>query len=302
MNRFLVNPASGKGKSKRALSTLRHLAEKFDSELRLSRSAQDLVDQSRQAVEDGIERLLVVGGDGTLHYVTQSLVRSSCALGIIPMGRGNDFAGDLAIPSGIESAVRFAIEGPVRQIDVGRVNDRYFIGYCGVGFDSEAAHVAQTAPGFLVGPLPYIYGVLRTLLTFQPPVLKVDREEEEFEDRAIFAVVCNTSRFGGGMRIAPGARVDDGELDLVVARELTKMQILRVFPKVFTGEHIHHPAVEISQIRSAKIAVDRPLMMACDGEPIGRLDGGELAVSIEPRALMVVARPGDSGAGSSSPP
>jgi len=289
--RFLVNPTSGKGRSQRALSSLQRLAQEADIELRVSRSAKDLVVQSRQAVEDGVERLLVVGGDGTFHYVAQSLAHSSCALGLIPAGRGNDFAADLDVPSDIESAVRFAIEGPVRTIDVGRVNDRYFIGYCGVGFDSEAAHVAQTAPGFLVGPLPYIYGVLRTLLTFRPPVLKVDREGEAFEDRAIFAVVCNTSRFGGGMRIAPAAKVDDGALDLVVARELTKIQILRVFPKVYTGAHIHHPAVQISRIRAAKIAVDRPLMMACDGEPIGRLDGGEMEVAIEPRALTVIASP-----------
>ena len=292
MIRFLVNPTSGKGRSRRSLGVLQRLAQEADIELRVSRSSEDLVTQSRQAVEDGVQRLLVVGGDGTFHYVAQSLVRTGCALGIIPAGRGNDFAAYLDIPTEIESAVRFAIAGPTREIDLGRVDDRYFTGYCGVGFDSEAAHVARTAPGLLVGPLPYIYGVLRTLVTFQPPVLKVDREGEEFEGRAIFAVVCNISRFGGGMRIAPAAEVDDGKLDLVVATELTKIQILRVFPKVFTGEHIHHPAVRISQIRSARIAVDRPLMMACDGEPIGRLEGGEMKVSIEPRALTVVAGPG----------
>ena len=302
MKRILVNPNSGKGRSRRALGILQGLAQETDIELRVSRSAEDLVVQSRQAVEDGVERLLVVGGDGTFHYVAQSLARTGCALGIIPAGRGNDFAAFLDIPTDIESAVRFAIEGPTREIDLGRVDDRYFTGYCGVGFDSEAAQVARNAPGFLVGPLPYIYGVLRTLATFQPPVLKVEREGEEFEGKAIFAVVCNISRFGGGMRIAPAAVVDDGMLDLVVAKELTKIQILRVFPKVFSGEHIHHPAVRTSQIESVRIAVDRPLMMACDGEPIGRLAGGEIKVSIEPQALRVVAGPGDSRSESPSRP
>lgn len=302
MKRLLVNPNSGKGRSRRALGILEALAHETGIELRLSRSAEDLVAQSRRAVEDGVERLLVVGGDGTFHYVAQSLARSGCALGIIPAGRGNDFAACLDIPTDIESAVRFAIEGPSREIDLGRVGDRYFTGYCGVGFDSEAAEVARTAPGLLIGPLPYIYGVLRTLATFQPPVLKVDREGDEFEGRAIFAVVCNVSRFGGGMRIAPAAKLDDGMLDLIVATELSKIQILRVFPKVFSGEHIHHPAVRTSQIRAVRIAVDRPLMMACDGEPIGRLDSGAIEVSIEPRALTVVAGPEDPRSESPSRP
>lgn len=291
MNRFLVNPSSGKGRSRRALARLEKLAQGSGAALRVSRSSDDLVEQARQAVADGVDRLLVAGGDGTFHFVAQGLAGSSCALGPIPTGRGNDFAADLGVPTDLEAAVRFALSGPVREIDLGRVGDRFFTGYFGVGFDSEAAHVAQGAPGFLVGPLPYIYGVLRTLMTFEPPVLKVDREGESFEDRAMFAVVCNVSRFGGGMRIAPMARIDDGELDLVVARELTRLQILRVFPKVFSGEHIHHPAVQTSRLQSVQIEVDRPLIMACDGEPIGRVAGGAIEVKIAPRALRVISSP-----------
>jgi diacylglycerol kinase (ATP) len=291
VNRVLINPSSGKGRSRRALAMLQQLAQESDLDLRVSRSADDLVEQARQAVNDGVERLVVAGGDGTFHFVAQGLAGSSCALGPVPTGRGNDFAAVLGIPTDLEAAVRFALSGPVREIDLGRVGDRFFTGYCGVGFDSEAANVAQSAPGFLVGPLPYIYGVLRTLITFEPPVLKVDREGESFEDRAIFAVVCNVSRFGGGMKIAPMARVDDGALDLVVARELTRLQILRVFPKVFSGEHIHHPAVQTGRLQSARIEVDRPLIMACDGEPIGRVTGGAIEVSVAPRALRVISSP-----------
>lgn len=268
---------------------LRDRARDLDIELRVSRSAEDLTEQARQAEKDGVERLLVVGGDGSFHYVAQGLVGARCALGVVPAGRGNDFAAELSIPSSLEAAVRFALDGPINSIDLGRAGDRYFTGYFGVGFDSEAAHIAQTAPAFLFGPLPYIYGVLRTLVTFRPPVLTVDREGEAFEDRAIFAVVCNISRFGGGMKIAPAACMDDGVLDLVVARELTRLQILRVFPKVYSGDHIHHPAVQTSRLRSARIGVDRPLIMACDGEPMGRLSEGEIEVSIVPGALRVVA-------------
>ena len=289
MKRILVNPAAGRGKSRRALSALRRLADEAGCELRVSRDAQDLVVEAQSAVRDGVERLLVAGGDGTFHHAAQSLVGSDCALGVIPLGRGNDFAGALAVPSDLEEAFHLAQNGPIRRIDVGRVNDRYFTGYCGVGFDSEAAHYANEAPAIFSGSLAYVYSVLRTLFSFRPPVMTVQHTSGEFHGRAMFAVACNISRFGGGMRIAPAALFDDGALDLVIAKELGKIEILRVFPKVYTGEHVNHPAVEITRTPSATVEVDRSLAIACDGELVGRLEGGRLQVSIEAGALQVVA-------------
>lgn len=289
MNRILVNPSAGRGRSRRALGVLRRLAEQAGCDLHLSIDAQDLADQSRSAVRDGVQRLLVAGGDGTFHHAAQGLVGSECALGLIPLGRGNDFAADLAIPGDPEEAFRLALDGPTRRIDVGQVRDRYFTGYCGVGFDSEAARHAAAAPAILSGTLAYIYSVLRTMFTFKPPVLTVRYDEGEFEGRAMFAVACNISRFGGGMRIAPAALVDDGALDLVIAKELGKIQLLRVFPKVYSGEHIHHPAVRITRIPKATVGVDRPMSIACDGETVGRLEGGSLEISVLAGALLVVA-------------
>jgi len=288
VKRFLVNPSAGRGKSHRALSTLQRLSDEAESELRLSRSAEDLVEQARQAVADGVTRLLVAGGDGTFHYVAQSLVGSGCALGVIPLGRGNDFATDLGVPLELEAAIRFALAGPVRRIDVGRVNNRFFTGYCGVGFDSEAAQVAQRAPAVFSGPFTYVYSVLRTMLTFRPPTLSVQLDGGEFQGKAMFAVACNISRFGGGMRIAPDARVDDGALDLVIVKELGKIQLLQVFPKVYSGKHVGHPAVQIARTQTATVSVDRSMTVACDGEPIGRTDGNSLEVSLEPLALSVI--------------
>jgi YegS/Rv2252/BmrU family lipid kinase len=255
----------------------------------VSQNAQDLVVEARRAVRDGVERLLVAGGDGTFHHVAQGLVASDCALGVIPLGRGNDFAGVLAVPSDLKEAFQWAQKGTIRKIDVGRVNDRYFTGYCGVGFDSEAAQYADEAPAIFSGPLAYVYSVLRTLFSFRPPVMTVQHGDGEFHGRAMFAVACNISRFGGGMRIAPAALFDDGALDLVIAKELGKIEILRVFPKVYTGEHVSHPAVEITRTPTATVEVDRALTIACDGELVGRLEGGKLQVSIEAGALKVVA-------------
>lgn len=292
MNRVLVNPAAGRGKSRRALADLRQLAARSESELRVSADVEDLVGQARIAVREGVDRLVVAGGDGTFHHVAQALVGTPCALGVVPLGRGNDFAADLAIPSELTAAFDWAQTGPVRRIDVGRVDDRYFTGYCGVGFDSEAARYAYEAPAAFGGPLAYVYAVLRTLVTFRAPSLRVDHDAGTFAGPAMFVVACNITRFGGGMRIAPAARFDDGALDLVIARELGKIALLRVFPKVYSGAHVDHPAVEIRRTAAATVEVDRSLNVACDGESVGRLDGGRLEVSIEPAALKVVA--GDS--------
>lgn len=289
MNRVLVNPASGRGKSRRALAELQRLAARAGCELRISRGVQDLVDQARSSVEDGVERLLVAGGDGTFHHVAQGLATTACALGIIPLGRGNDFAAELGVPTEPAAAFQFAADGPVRTIDLGRVQDRYFTGYCGVGFDSEAARYAHEAPAFLQGTLAYIYSVLRTLLVFRAPGMTVRHDRGEFRQPAMFAVACNISRFGGGMRIAPDARCDDGALDLVLARELGKIALLRVFPKVYTGDHVGHPAVEIHRTGSLTVGVDRPVAIACDGETVGRLDRESLAISVAPGTLRVIA-------------
>lgn len=289
MNRVLINPSAGRGKSRRALGAIRGLAEQAGCDLAVSTSAQNLVDHARSAVDDGVERLLVAGGDGTFHHAAQGLAGSGCALGLIPLGRGNDFASDLSVPSDFHEGFQFALTGPIRSIDLGRVGERYFTGYCGVGFDSEAAHFAQEAPAVFHGPLAYVYSVLRTMFSFVPPSLTARYEGGEFTGRAMFAVACNISRFGGGMRIAPEARFDDGALDLVIAKELGKVQLLRVFPKVYSGKHVDHPAVQIHRTPSASIGVDRVLTIACDGELVGHIDGEDLEVSIEPNGLQVVA-------------
>ncbi len=286
--RFLVNPAAGGGHGKRALSLLGEAAAKAGAELVVSQNVEDLAAQARQAAEDGVERLVAAGGDGTFHHVAQGLIGSECAMGLVPLGRGNDLAGTLGIPSELPRAVEVAIGGPVRRIDVGQVDRHSFLGYCGVGFDSEVASYVQQGRGPFSGQAAYVYGVLRTLAAFKPPVIRVEHDGGVYESGAMFAVVCNHSRFGGGMFIAPEARIDDGMLDLVVVEAVSKLKLLRIFPKVYKGEHVGHPAVTIVRTRSARLYVDRTMTMASDGEPIMEVGEQGVEVSVRPGALGVV--------------
>jgi len=286
--RFLVNPASGGGKGERALSQLGEAAAKAGAELVISQNVEDLAAQARKAAEDGLERLVAAGGDGTFHHVAQGLAGSECAMGLVPLGRGNDLAGTLGIPSELPRAVEVAISGPVRRIDLGQVDRRFFLGYCGVGFDSEVASYVHQERGPFGGQAAYFYGVLRTLVAFKPPVIRVEHDGGVYERGAMFAVVSNHPRFGAGMFIAPEAKIDDGMLDLVVVEAISKVKLLRIFPKVYKGEHVGHPAVTIVRTRSARIYVDRTMTMASDGEPIMQVGEQGVEVSVRPGALGVV--------------
>jgi len=289
MIRFLVNPAAGRGSGGSHIHRLRILASRHGAGLVMSRSAADLTLQARRAVEDGVERLIVVGGDGTMQYAAQALAGTPCALGVIPLGTGNDLAGTLAIPPEIGPAVERALTGAVRAIDLVRVGGELAIGYAGVGFDSEVTRFANQVK-HLRGPLVYPYAVIHTLATFRPPRMRVEHDGGAFEGGAMFVVAANLPRFGGGMRIAPDAEIDDGLLDLVIVREIPRRTLLSVFPKVYTGSHVAHPAVTLVRTRRAAITLDRAMTMFGGGEPLVPMKAGEaVEVEVAPGALRVVS-------------
>lgn len=285
--RFLVNPSAGRGTGKAHLDRIRVLASKLGAGLCVSRKVEDLAAQARRAVADGVERLLVAGGDGTLHHAIQGLAGTACALGVIPLGSGNDLAGTLGVPPDLDAAVHRALNGEIRRIDLARVGETWCVGYAGVGFDSEVTRFANEVK-LLRGPLIYFYSVIHTLVTFVPPRMRVVYDGGTFEGKVMFIVVNNLPRFGGGMRIAPDASIDDGLLDLVIVKEIPKSTLLSVFPKVYNGRHVGHPAVQIHRTTRAEITIDRTMTMFGGGEPLRTVEAGEpVAVEVSPGALRV---------------
>jgi len=286
--RFLVNPAAGRGTGKSHLDRIRVLASRYGAGLVVSRKVSDLAAQALRAAEDGVQRLLVAGGDGTMHHALQGLAGSECALGAVPLGSGNDFAGTLGIPPDLDVAVERAVTGEIRRIDLLRVGETFSVSYAGVGFDSEVTRFANEVK-VLRGPLIYFYSVIHTLITFEPPRMKVVHDDGTFEGKVMFAVVNNLPRFGGGMRIAPEAQIDDGLLDLVIVREVPKSVLLSIFPKVYSGKHVGHPAVTIVRTRRAEITIDRAMTMYGGGEPLRPVEAGEaVVVEVVPGGLAVV--------------
>jgi len=288
--RFLVNPTSGGGKAKKWLPALRRKAAELGAELHVTRSGADLTARAHQAAADGCERLIVAGGDGSMHLAVQGLAESSCALGVLPFGRGDDLACSIGVPVRFDEALELATTGEPRSIDLGRAGELWFVLYGGAGFDSACSVTADRQPRWWPDKITYIVSVLRTVVGFVPPRARVEWQGGSFEGQVMFVTICNAARFGGGMYIAPEAEMDDGLFDLVVIRSMSKLHLLlKLFPKVFKGDHVGHPAVSIHRTPWARVSFDREQVLGCDGELVGRIGVEPIEFSIVPEALRVVS-------------
>lgn len=290
---FLVNPTAGGGKARRVLGRVRSRAESLGVAVELSTDGPDLTARARRAVGDGIERLIVVGGDGTAHLAIQAVAETPCELAVIPTGRGDDFALSLGVPAELEAALDLAISGSARRIDLIRVDRPGGAVWAGIyassGFDSAVTRTANAQPRWIPRRVTYVLAALRTLVGFRAPVVTVDHDGGRHVGRAMLVTACNAPRYGGGMQIAPAAKMDDGLLDLVVVDRVSKPAALRILPRVFSGRHVGHPAVSIFRSRRARITAEPAVLLGSDGEIVGETGTESVEVTIVPRALSAVS-------------
>src|SRR6188508_2173109 len=283
---LLTNPTAGKGRGNRtaAMALPRLLEAGYDVRSLAGRSPEEALDLARQCVADGIEALVVCGGDGMVHLGAQAVTGTETPLGIIPAGTGNDVARYLDLPrSDPALAADVVARGKERTIDLARVGSVYFVTVLAAGFDAivnERAN-AMTWPK---GQMRYNLATLAELRVLAPIpyVLELDGVEERLE--ATLVAVGNGPSFGGGLRITEGAELDDGMLDVVVIRPLSKLGLLRTYPKLFKGTHVHHPQYRHHRVRRVTVAAPGIVAYA-DGERIGALP---LTIEVAPGALRVL--------------
>jgi YegS/Rv2252/BmrU family lipid kinase len=279
---LLVNPAAGGGKAGRIAPEAERALRDHGLDVRRvdTRDLAHAQELALAAARQG-ETVVVLSGDGAIGAVADAL-RSvpGAVLGVLPGGRGNDLARVLGISQELSQACATIAHGTPRAIDLGEVSSpdrpdtgRAFVGIASVGFDSDANRIANEAPSWL-GGFVYAYGALRALLSWRPArfQIELDPPGERRSFSAYTVGACNSKTYGGGMRAAPDALLDDGLLEVVVLESIAKLAFLtKILPRVFSGTHVREPCVHVFRAREVSIDADRPFAMYADGDPIGEL-------------------------------
>jgi diacylglycerol kinase (ATP) len=283
---LLTNPTAGKGRGARiAAIALPRLQEAgFRVRHVAGRDADEALDLARASVAGGAESLVVCGGDGMVHVAVQALAGSATSLGLIPAGTGNDVARYLDIPRNDPQAAADVVVGSkVRTIDLALAGATHFITVLAAGFDSKVNERANkmTWPR---GQMRYNLATLAELRVFEPLPYVLDLDGEERRLDAMLVAVGNGPSFGGGLRITHGASIDDGWLDVVVIKPMSKVELVKTYPKLYYGGHVHHPQYEHHRVRSVTVAAPGVVAYA-DGERIGALP---LTVQVAPSSLRVL--------------
>jgi diacylglycerol kinase (ATP) len=276
---LIANPISGKGRHDRLVRQVADHLQKARGTPRILWTARrgHAEELAAAAVREGATHVVAIGGDGTIHEIVNGIVNArtsvdSVILGILPMGTCNDLARELNIPRQLSSGMQTLLSGRVRLVDLGKVGERYFMTVATLGFNTSVSQylASGAVPGSLSGTLKYLYGALATLFRYHSVRAHLRGDNNEFEGLAFLAAIANTSYFGGGMKIAPTAVIDDGYLTLCLVRQMSRLEVVRMLPTVFSGKHIRHPKISTSIFRTLEVTSGGPLAIWADGEPVAR--------------------------------
>jgi len=281
---LFANPRSGRGKGARVLS----IVEAF-----LKTNNEDFITVSTNSLEESLtslaqtidknlkSKVVVIGGDGMVHAAINSI--DGNPIGVIPAGTGNDFARALGLqledPIG---NIRNVLSANVEEFDLGKVDNQYFAAICSTGFDSIVNERANKLR-WPHGKMKYNIAMLLELPRFKPRSYDIVIDGKLTQTRAMLIAVANGMSYGGGMKVCPNAQLQDGLLDIMILAPVSKFEFIRIFPSVFKGKHVSHPAVSITQGRSIQISANA--VAYADGERVGPLP---LDISISPNRLKVL--------------
>jgi YegS/Rv2252/BmrU family lipid kinase len=230
------------------------------------------------------EYIAVLGGDGSINAVAETIVEHKGVLALLPSGRGNDFARMLNYPINAVDACQVLAHGKEGTMDVGQINQRIFITICSLGFDSVVNKIANRTT-LIKGKSVYLYAGLRALIRWKPITFKVTIDDQEIIHKGHSVVIANTQYYGGGMRLAPQASAHDGLLDVVLIGEIPKHRMLANVPRIFKGTHVDEPGFNIIRGRQIKVEADPQYLLFADGDPIC---SPPATIQILPNALRVL--------------
>ena len=290
--RLIVNPAAGRGRTGRRLSRIARAfaAERITDIVKTERGG-DETRLAAEAVRDGIETVVVVGGDGTCSRVAAELVRAgaSCRLGLVPVGTGNDFAKTLGVLNlSVSEIARLCAGSSIATMDVGKVNDIYFLNGCGFGIDPEILATALSAK-WLRGNAVYIVSALRKLFSYRGFTVREGPDISRGE--RMMLTVSNGPNLGGAFKIAPRASVCDGMLDVHTFADASSARRFKIFLATIQGKHADLPEVSFETHSVLELGFASPPAMEVDGE-LRQAAGSRVTIECIPGALSVAAAPG----------
>ncbi|MFD7492964.1 diacylglycerol kinase [Streptomyces sp. NPDC059832] len=295
---LFVNPTAGRGRgahaAQPAASALRDAG--FSVRTVLGEDADDALRRARAAVAAGTGALIAVGGDGMMSLALQAVAGTMTPLGVVAVGTGNDFARALGLPIRDPAAAgRLAAEalkgGAVREIDLGRVGERWFGSVLASGFDSRVNDRGNRMR-WVGGRFKYDLAILAELAAFKPIPYRIRLDGGPVREiEATLIAVGNGSTYGGGMRICADAVMDDGLFDVTVVGDCSRTTLLKVFPRVYRGTHLGHPEVTVHRVSSIELAAAGVTAYA-DGEQLGSLP---LTADCVPGAVRVLAPAAPTG-------
>ena len=298
--KIILNPMADMGNAWRVARDLRSITEEHGN-VTWSGTVYPghAIELAKQAGEEGYDRIIAMGGDGTVHEVMNGIMQvqenKRPVLGIVPVGSGNDFAHGIGATKESDKALRRALDGEPSTVDLGLMTDGdsrrvYFDNTLGIGFGATVTIRSHRLP-LLRGFLMYLTAVLQTIIIDHNPIkMQIETDTEKWEQKVIYLVLCNGPREGGGFLIAPDAKIDDGSLNYAMITEVSRLMMFRIVPEVMNGTHGRFKQVKMGTCKRFTLTADRPLYIHTDGEIFSGpgTDVRQVSFEILPNALKVV--------------
>lgn len=274
--KIILNPMADMGNAWRTARDLRSITEQHGGvDWSGTVYPGHAIELAQQAGEQGYDMVIAMGGDGTVHEVINGLMKISeekrPVLGVVPVGSGNDFAHGINASTRPPEALTRALHGEASTVDLCLMTDEhgrmeYFDNTLGIGFGALVTIRSHKLP-VLRGFLMYLTSVIQTIILDHNPIhMRIETDEETWEQKVIYLVLCNGPREGGGFLIAPEAKIDDGILHYAMITDVSRLMMLRIVPEVMKGTHGRFKQVRMGTCKKFSLTADRPLFIHADGE------------------------------------
>ncbi len=298
--KIILNPMADMGNAWKVANDLRPMITEYgNADWSGTVYPTHATELAKQAAEQGYERIVAMGGDGTVHEVVNGIMHLPEGrrpdLGVVPVGSGNDFAHAIGVPLESDRALACALAGTPSAIDLGLMTDEhghkeYFDNTLGIGFDAVVtirSHRLPVVRGFLM----YLTAVIQTIiLNHDPALMQIQTEDRQWEQSNLMLTMCNGPREGGGFLVAPDAKLDDGLLHYAMIRKVSRPMMFRLVPEVMRGTHGRFKPVLLGSCTRMSVKADRPLYIHADGEILTSFGSNlrQLSFELLPGALKVV--------------